>query len=378
MRVLYLDCASGISGDMFVGAMLDAGLNFSFLQKELSKLKLKGYRIKKKTVLRHSIKGTKFDVLVDEKKRHRTLKEILAIINKSRLSEEVKKLSRDIFLNIGKAESRAHNTSLDKVHFHQIGDLDSIIDIVGAAIAIKELQIDRTYGSSLNLGKAAPATLNLAKGSRISLSGTPHELTTPTGAAIFKTLVKKTETPPAMDVVEVGYGAGTNNIEQFPNLLRIIIGEMDELPYDEDEVTVIETNIDDLKPMMYDYLIERLFKAGALDVFTTPAYMKKTRMGVLLTTLARCSDLKKMADIIFKETTTIGLRYFRAKRFVLKRETKKLKTKYGPINFKMSKIGDSDYRFNPEYEDCKKLAKELKLPLQKVYKEALEVCQVGK
>lgn len=371
MRVLYLDCASGISGDMFIGAMLDAGLDFSFLEKELSKLKLKGYRVRKRTVRRNSIRGTKFDVLIhNAEKGHRSLKAITAIIDKSRLDPDVKGLSKKIFFNIAKAESRAHNTSFEKVHFHEVGDLDSIIDIVGAAIAVKKMGIDKVYGSSLNLGRNGPATLNLLEGVKATFSGIPYELVTPTGAGIFKTLVEESNLPSPMTVSRTGFGAGSNEIEGLPNLLRAVIGQTDDSMYDEDKVMVIQANIDDMKPVMYDYVMERLFDAGALDVFLTHTYGKKSRLGALLTVLAREPLLRKLANIIFEETTTIGLRYYETRRLVLKRRTKKVKTKYGTINFKISRINDSSYRLSPEYEDCKRVARKARLPLQRIYEEA--------
>ena len=368
MKILYLDCQSGISGDMFVGAMLDVGLDFLFLQRELSKLKLKGYSLRRRKVIRDSIKGTKFDVLIKNKKRgHRSLKDILNLIDKSALSGDVKELSKNIFLNIGRAEAKAHNTRLDKVHFHEVGYIDSIIDIVGAAIALRKLGIDKVYGSPINSGINAPATLYLLEGLKVNFLHTPHEMVTPTGAAIYKTLVKDIKSQPAIDVSRVGFGAGDSNIDGSPNILRVVMGEKKDSAYGTDKVTVIETNIDDMKPVMYEYVIEKLFEAGALDVFITSTYSKKTRIGILLTVLTKEALMMKMADIIFKETTTIGLRYYQADRFMLKRSIEKVKIKGHTVNVKVSKLDNSRYKFTPEYEDCKKIAKKAGLPLIKVY-----------
>lgn len=373
MRVLYLDCPSGISGDMFIGALLDAGLNLSFLQQALSKLGLDGYKICKKIVVRHSIRGTKFDVLIDKRKNGRSLKEILSIIAKSKLDSEVKELSKKIFLNIANAESKIHNCDIDKVHFHEIGDLDSIIDIVGAAIAVKKLAIDKVYGSPLNLGKTAPATLSLLQGYKINFSPIPYELVTPTGAAIFRTLVEKVE-PPPMDIASIGYGAGDNEIDETPNFLRVIIGDATEslVDKDVDKIIIIEANIDDTRPIMYDYIMQRLLDAGALDVFITPVYTKKTRVAILLTVLTKNSRFNEIVNIIFEETTTIGLRYYEANRFLLKRKIKRMKTKHGMINFKVSKINKDKLRISPEYEDCKRLARKRGVPLQKLYNDVLK------
>jgi len=372
MKVLYLDCSSGISGDMFIGAMLDAGLDFSVLQKELSKLRLKGYRLKKATTLRHSRRGTKFDVLIEEKRHdQRSLKSILSLIEKSGLNHGARELSKKIFLNIAKAESRAHNVRLEKVHFHQIGQVDSIIDIVGSAIAIRQMGIDRVYGSRLNLGKSEPATLNLLQGCEVDFSGIPYELVTPTGASIYRTLVEAGEMVPALKVERVGFGAGTARIDEIPNLLKVIVGEAKGVVYDEDSVITIETNIDDMKPVMYDYITERLFEAGALDVFITPTYTKKTRIGTLLTVLSKKVKFRQLVDIIFEETTTIGLRYYEAQRFILRRKNKKVKTGYGTINFKVSRLNNGGHRLSPEYNDCKRIARKNNIPLQRVYEEAL-------
>ena len=220
MKVLYLDCSSGISGDMFVGAMLDAGLNLSFLKKELSKLNIGGYKISKRSVMRNSIKGMKFDVLIDDKKHvHRPLKEILTVIEKSKLDKDVKELSKSIFLNIAKAEAKVHNVKdVKKVHFRELGHLDSIIDIVSASIAVKALNIGKVYGSYLNSGKTMPAASNLLEGYKVAFARIPYELITPTGAGIFTTLVDKNETPPPMEVLKTGYGAGTYEIKEIPNL----------------------------------------------------------------------------------------------------------------------------------------------------------------
>ena len=228
------------------------------------------------------------------------------------------------------------------------------------------------YASTLNVGHSAPATSYLLKGLKVNFTGSPYELVTPTGAGIYKTLVRGVTPPGTVTVSDTGFGAGSNDIKESPNLLKVVLAESKALSYGQDRITVIQTNIDDMKPSSYDYVMQRLFDAGALDVFLTHTYSKKSRMGALLTVLAPDIIKSKMARIIFKETTTIGLRFFEMDRFVLKRKNMKVQTKYGAINFKMSRIDDCACKVSPEYEDCKRIATKVGVPLRKVYREAEE------
>jgi len=373
MKIAYLDCFSGIAGDMFLGALIDAGLKLSDLKNELNKLGLKGYSISAKTVNKKGLSGTKFDVKFKEgKTRHYS--EIVKLIDKSKLDKEVKELSKKIFYVLGKAEAKIHNTKLEKVHFHEVGAVDSIIDIVGAAIGVKKLEIERIYCSALPLGKGfvkfshgkwpipGPAAVEILKGKPVYQNKTEKELVTPTGAAIAAVLCSGFGEMPRMKVGKIGYGAGSADLET-PNMLRIFIGEKG----DENTVDVIETNIDDMNPEFYDYVIERLFKEGALDVYLENILMKKNRPGIKLSVISPIDKTDKLTKIIFEETTTLGVRINNKSRKVLEREIKTVKTKYGKVKVKLGKLNNKVVNIMPEYEDCKRIAKKNKIALKKIY-----------
>ena len=383
MRIAYFDCFSGISGDMTIAAFLDAGLSVNRLSKELGKLKLKGYEIKKTKTRRGSIAGTKFDCIVNDKTHsHRPLKDIIALIDKSSLSKRVKTIAKDIFARIGKAEARIHGMSSDSdVYLHELGDIDSIIDIVGTAIAIDELGIDEIYSSKITMGRTfvntrhgalpvpAPASLELLKGVPMDVSDIEAELVTPTGAGILSSLSKGFGRMPQMKISCVGYGAGTRNLTEIPNMLRVIIGDTQN-SFKEDSVVVIETNIDDMNPQHFEYLFDKLFGSGALDVYATTVLMKRTRPGFRLTVLAEKPLLEKLCSIIFSETTTIGIRYFEANRFKLERKESSVPTKYGNVKVKLSKGDGRILTASPEHAECVRLARMKNVPLKEVYDEA--------
>ena len=384
MKIAYFDCFSGISGDMTLGAFLDAGLDFERLSAELAKLGLKGYELKKTKVMRGALAGIKFDCIAAGKRshEHRSLKQILAIIDKSRLSAKAKKIAQDIFTNIGRAEARVHGISpKSDVSLHELGDIDSMIDIVGTAIAVDSLDIGEFYASQITLGSSkvstrhgmlpvpAPATLELLKNAPVNFSSTESELVTPTGAGILKTLVKGFGSAPQMEVSSIGYGAGSRQTDEMPNMLRVIIGEP-VASYNEDRISVIETNIDDMNPQHFEYLFERLFKEGALDVYTTAVQMKKSRPAFLLTVLAKPEDLGRLSSVIFRETTAIGVRYYEADRFKLERKFVKAKTAYGDIKVKVSASASGAVTASPEYDECVRIARSKNIPLKKVYEEA--------
>ncbi len=387
MKIAYFDCFSGISGDMVLGAFLDLGLPLERVKDGLSKLKLKGYEIGSRRVRRGSIYGRKFDCLVKNAKArrlsHRTLKDILQLIKESRLKITVKELAKYIFMVLAGAEAEVHGIKkIDDVHFHEVGDVDSIVDIVGTAIAVDELGIDKFYSSKVVLGQAyantqtgilpvpSPATLSLLKGVPVSISRIDAELVTPTGAAILKSLASDFGEMPLMRLSGVGYGAGARDLKNVPNTLRILIGET-ATTHKHDRIKVIETNIDDMSPQLFDYLYDRLFKEGALDVFVTPVQMKKSRPGFKLTVLAEGHLLDRISDIIFGETTTIGLRYYEVERTKLERKTVKINTRFGPLRVKMSTRPDGADFALPEYDDCVKIARSQKVPLKVVYDEIL-------
>jgi len=384
MRIAYFDCFSGISGDMTIAAFLDAGLSFAALTKQIAKLKLKGYELKKSKTFRGAIVGTKFDCIArdDSSDSHRSLKEILVIIDKSSLAEKVKKTAKGIFIRIGEAEAKVHGIGRNRdIRLHELGGIDSIIDIVGTAIAIDELGIDEVYASAINLGRAtvntrhgllpvpAPATLELLKGAPTKISDVESELVTPTGAGILRALSKGFGPSPQMEIAKIGYGAGSRDLPGWPNMLRIMIGEKAHA-FREDGIMVIETNIDDMSPQSFEYLFERLLGAGALDVYTTHIQMKKSRPAFKLTALAEPGDLKRISRAIFKETTAIGVRFYEAARFKLERKFVRVKTTYGEIKVKLSGGASGILTASPEYEECVKIARKKNIPLKVIFEEA--------
>ena len=391
-NIVYFDCFSGIAGDMVLGAFIDAGLDIKFLAKELKKLKLgTPYELKKTKVRRGGLIGTKFNVIVKDDSRkhtHRSLGDIFKIIDKSSLNHNVKETAKKIFNNIGEVEAKIHGVS-DKndLVLHELGDIDSIIDIVGTAIAFDKLDIEEAYSSSMHFGRTlvdtmhgvlptpSPAALELLKGVPSKISNIEAELVTPTGAGILKTLVKSFGEMPQMKVSRIGHGAGTQELKELPNMLRVMIGKI-HAAFKKDRVFVIETNIDDMSPQHFEYLFEKLFKEGALDAYTTSIQMKKTRPAFKLTVLSTPTIFDKLCSIIFKETSTIGIRYHEQNRFKLDRETVKVDTGYGKVRVKLSRGPDDIMTVSPEYEDCARLARSKKVPLKTVYdaaKRAIEV-----
>ncbi|MCX5677785.1 MAG: nickel pincer cofactor biosynthesis protein LarC [Candidatus Omnitrophica bacterium] len=386
MKIAYLDCFSGISGDMTIAAFLDAGLKLPVLSDELSKLKIKGYRLKAGKVKRGAIVGTKFDCIVTKDySGHRSLKSIISIIDKSSLNPRIKAISKEMFKNIGKAEAKIHGSGKNEtVWLHELGDIDSIIDIVGIAIAVDSLGIDEVYASRVNMGRTfvntahgtlpipAPAALELLKGVPTNILDVEAELVTPTGAGLLKTLSKGFGAMPSMKISDIGYGAGTKIIKEMPNMLRLIIGTTSVPSPKEDKVLVVETNIDDMNPQYFEYIFERLFSAGALDVYSTHIQMKKTRPAYKLTVICEPKDLDKISSIIFSETTTIGIRFYETLRIKLERRTVKAKTKYGNIRVKVSARPGEILTATPEYDDCRKAARSKKVPLREVSDRARE------
>lgn len=383
MKIAYLDCYSGISGDMAIAAFLDAGLSFKKLSEELAKLKVKGYKLKYTKVKRGMLSGTKFDCIAEgAATSRRSVKDILSLIRKSGISGRAKEIAVDIFENIARAEKKIHGLHpSDKLHLHELADIDSIIDIAGLAIAIDEMGINEVYSSEVNMGRTfaktahgtipipGPASLELLKGAPVKISDIDAELVTPTGAGILKTLVKRYGDMPSMKVSAVGYGAGTRELKEIPNMLRLVIGEAAP-SFKRDRIFVIETNIDDMSPQNFEYLYDKLFDEGALDVYTTAIQMKKSRPAFKLTVLTEPHKLEKMASLIFSETTTIGLRFYETGRFKLERKMMKANTKYGDVKVKVSVGPDSIRTASPEYDECVKLARKNRVPLKAVYEEA--------
>jgi uncharacterized protein (TIGR00299 family) protein len=395
-RTLYLDCFAGASGDMLVGAMLDCGLDFELLRSELLKLGVEGYELSLKRVDRSGISAAKFDVhLAGESHSHghehhhhghRSLSEIKRIIASSSLSEQVKRRAQTIFQRIGEAESKIHDIPVEAVHFHEVGAIDSIVDVVGACVAFDVLKIERIISSPLHVGSGTfqcahgtypvpgPATAELLKGVPVYSKDVEGELVTPTGAAIISTLAEGYGPMPMMKIEKIGYGAGTRDYPKFPNALRAVVGELGE---DADltpgAVTVVEANIDDLNAQVFGYLMEKALAAGALDIFYTPVQMKKNRPGVLLTLLCNPQDRERMCDLIFRETTTLGVRYRNERRDILSREFVTVETEYGPIRVKVSRARDGRVmNASPEFEDCRVAAEKSGVGLRDAQTAALK------
>jgi uncharacterized protein (TIGR00299 family) protein len=384
MRLAYFDCFSGASGDMILGAMVDAGLSPRRLREELRKLSIPGIRLKVLRVLKNGISGTR--VIVEGKsgnRSHRNLKEMLRIIDRSHLETEVKERSREIFKRIASAEAKIHHKPMEEVHFHELGGLDSIVDIAGSVWGLRHMGIDQIHVSRVNVGTGfvkcehgmlpvpAPATLSLMEGKPIYSSGVERELLTPTGAAILTTLGSAFGQMPLMKVERIGYGAGRDDLPH-PNLLRLMIG-ISSSNFGKEKVMVIETNIDDMNPQFYDYLMEKLLAMEVLDVFLTPILMKKNRPATLVTIICPFEKLPSVTEFLLRETTTLGLRWHEEERARADREILTIRTKYGPIHFKMARWESTVINLSPEYEDCKRLALKKRVPLKDLFEEAKKV-----
>ena len=376
MKICYLDAFSGIAGDMTVGALLDAGGDAPALFAALESLNTgASYRAEK--TKRHGIAATKFDVDHGEQKAHRHLAPILRMIDGAALlTPRTKKMASDVFRKLGDAEASVHGVSIEKVHFHEVGAVDSIADIVGACHLLDQLGIDEVRSSALNVGSGTvtadhgvmpvptPATARLLEGLPIYSSGPIFELTTPTGAALAATLSTQWGTLPPMKITSSGYGAGTKDFPTQANVLRVLIGEL--LTAAESEtVSVIEANIDDSTPQLLGHAMDRLLDSGALDVTLQPLLMKKSRQGTLVTVIARPEHRDKLAAILMAETTTLGIRMHMAERRTAPRQMVAVETPWGTVNVKVTAQG-----FTPEYEDCRKLAVEAGVPLRQVLAEA--------
>jgi uncharacterized protein (TIGR00299 family) protein len=383
MKIAYFDCFSGASGNMILGALLDAGLKRKELESELAKLKLSGYKINVKKITKEGISATRFNVSSKEQQTKRRLKDITRIISASRLGSKVKALSRQTFEELARVEAGIHGVGRDQVHFHELGAIDSIIDIVGAFAGLQRLGIDAVYASQMHLGSGflecrhgtlpvpAPATAALLKGVPVYSRGIASELVTPTGAAILKSCAQGFGAMPAMNIESIGYGAGDKQLP-IPNLLRLCTGEAASLrEYDKDEAVLIETNIDDMQPQIFSYVCGVLKDQGALDVYRQPIYMKKNRIGTLLSVLTAEDKFEQALAAIFAQTSALGVRVSRLERYKLFREVISVKTRFGQIKVKVGKVGNKIKNITPEYESCKEISTKKKLPLKDVYAEAV-------
>lgn len=392
MKIAYFDCFSGISGDMTIAALLDAGLPMRVLSDGLKKLGIKGYELRRERVRRQAISGTRFECIDHHAGAHghRSLREITALVRKSALNKRVISIAESIFGRIAAAEAAVHGVrNKDSVYLHELGELDSIVDIVGAAIAIDALGIDEVYSSPVTMGRTfvktmhgtipipGPAALELMKGVPVEICEVRAELVTPTGAGILNALVKEYGPMPRIEISAIGYGAGSRDIEEFPNMLRVVIGERS-VPKRGESVVVIEANIDDMNPQYFEHLFRRLFDEEALDVYITPIQMKKMRPAFKLSVICERDKLESLSSIIFAETTTIGVRFNEANRFTLDRRMVVARTGYGRVKVKVSGLPGSPSTVSPEYEDCASIARKKRVPLRSVYDAARSAVQMTK
>ncbi len=385
MKLAYFDCFSGISGDMTLGALVDAGVPVEQLRAELQGLDVPGWQIGAEKVWKNGMSATHVSVKTEDTHTHRSLTTILGIFEKSKLAGPVKDRASAIFRKLGEAEASVHNVPLEKIHFHEVGAVDAIVDIVGACIGFAALGIEKFACSALNVGGGtakmahgvlpvpAPATAKLLVGKPTYSNGVLKELVTPTGAAIVATLCDSFGPQPAMAVSAIGYGAGTTDLEGQPNVMRLMIGEALQKNEwgTEESIRVLEVNVDDMNPQVYGYFLEKALAAGALDVFATPVQMKKNRPGMLITVLCAAADEGKFQEMLFAETTTLGVRSMLAQRRILPREWVKVATRFGEVRMKVARVNGLVRQASPEFEDCRKLAEEKKVPLQEVLDAAL-------
>ena len=381
IRHAYFDCFSGISGDMVLGALVDAGADLRAIEADLRKLGLEGWSISASKVKRGEIFATQVKVETSEGHHHRGLSIILRRIDDAKLAPRAAERARNIFTRLAAAEAKVHQQPIEQVHFHEVGAVDSIVDIVGAAIGFELLGIDEFACSAFDVGAGqvqtahgllpvpAPATAELLKGAPLFTSGIAEELVTPTGAAIATTLSTGYAEIPKMTLKAIGYGAGSADLKEKANVLRLLIGESavtEPAEYWDAPVTVIETNIDDMSPQIYGYFVERALQAGALDVFSSSVQMKKNRPGQLVTLLSEPHNVSRLVDLIFRETTTIGVRTHEVRRKTLARESLTVETPFGEVRMKISRLHGSVLNATPEYEDCRRIATQQNIPLKNV------------
>ena len=383
MRILYYDCFAGISGDMNLGAMIDLGVDPEFLKSELQKLNIEGFHLEIQKDIRRGISGTKATVVIEnpENEKHRHLRHVEELVNQSSLSPEVKTMSLKIFDLIAVAEGKVHNIDKQRVHFHEVGALDSIADIVGAAICLDYLKVDKVMSSPIQLGGGmvkcahglmpvpAPATTEIVQHVPLKTGLVQHEATTPTGAAILVATVDEFSERIDFQIDKIAYGIGQRDVSEVPNVLRVYLSENKKTDQTSlEEAWMLECNIDDMNPEWYDHLFEKLFESGASDVFLTPIIMKKSRPANKLSVLCPLNLVQDLKTIIFTNSTTIGLREYAVTKTVLERQEKEIETELGKVRVKYSYFQGKEIRFKPEFEDLKKLVARHGLSLNEVEK----------
>jgi pyridinium-3,5-bisthiocarboxylic acid mononucleotide nickel chelatase len=391
MKIAYFDCIAGASGDMMLGALLDAGLPEETLREQLARLRLADFDLRIRRVDKNGFSATKVDVLVKDEIPARHLPEIEAVVQESDVSAAIKEQALAIFRRLGEVEAGIHGTTLEQVHLHELGGIDTIVDVVGVLAGLTALEVERVVVSPLPLGRGfvrgahgpiplpAPATIALLKGVPVAGSNIEKELVTPTGAALLTSLAAEFGPIPAMTLQAIGYGAGGRDLP-IPNVLRVLLGEAASQPsYStaaSETLTLLETNIDDLNPEFYDYAMTRLFEAGALDVFLSPLQMKKNRPATLLRVLCRPEQVDPLLAILFAETSTLGVRQQMVLRHCLARTSQTVETSFGPVRVKVASWGVGQVKAAPEYEDCRRLAESSGAPLREVYQAAEQAARL--
>ncbi len=390
MKILYYDCFAGISGDMNLGAMIDLGIDPKYLREQLRKIEIGPYEIRVTRDQRRGIFGTKLDVILPSGEGapaahghgHRSFKDIAGLIEKSNFSDGVKSTSLSIFMKIARAEAKIHGHSIDEVHFHEVGAIDSIVDVVGAAICLEVLKVDKILSSPVQVGGGfvkcahgmlpvpAPATAEILTGIPIRSGIVPFETTTPTGAAILAATAGRFADHVDFTPLKIGYGIGQRDTD-VPNVLRVFLGEMDDEKQDPDvevkEACLMECNIDDMNPELYDGVVERLFEKGALDVFLTPIIMKKSRPAVKISILCDADHRRGIEEVLWLQTSTFGLRVSRISKLLLRRDVSTVKTKYGDLSVKNAYLRGERIKWKLEYEDAKRLAREKGVSIKAIY-----------
>ncbi len=387
MRIAYFDCFAGISGDMILGALIDAGLEVDALRQELAKLSMPGWEIEARPTKRSGMSATSVQVKVTGQQKERGLPEILEILSGGQLDEQVIDRAKAVFSRLAEAEAKVHGIELSQVHFHEVGAVDAIVDVVGSIAGLRLLGVKRVFSSPLRLGRGflqcrhgtlpvpAPATVELLKGVPLMTSDVEAELVTPTGAALITTLAQAFQNSLSMRLERIGYGAGQRELKEMPNLLRVFIGQT-EGDLEHDQVVVLETNIDDMNPELWGHVLEVLRTEGALDAYLSPVIMKKERPAVILTVLVPEEKVAAISDLVYRHTTTLGIRVHRVTRSKLPRQISRVKTCWGPMKVKVA-VFDGRERIAPEFEDCLRVAREQGLPLWQVYQEVRKAWDSG-
>ncbi len=387
MNIIYADCFSGISGDMLLGALIELGIDMEWLQSELSCVGIESFRFETNKVKKGGIQCTQCKIICHgHEKVTRGIEDIKKIIKESNLKQNIKDNAIEIFQSLADAEAKIHNIPVSEIHFHELGALDSLVDILGVIIAFDNLGIKAFYSSPLPLGRGlintqhgpipvpAPATLALLSGIPVIHTGIEAELVTPTGAALVNALARGFGAPPEMVIKKIGYGAGTRDLPDRPNCLRLILGESEYISADtliEEYIEVLNCDIDDMNPEFYTYIMENLFNAGALDVTLSQIIMKKGRPGVRISVLAQMNSISKLVNILLTETTTTGIRVNRVRRYKASRQIKTVLTQYGPVRVKYAWKDNNMINVSPEYEDCFKIARKYNRPLKFIYQEII-------